>query len=383
MNATTAIATKPTNDVRALLAKPETIKELGRVATKHLTADRLARLVLSACNRVPKLLDCTPQSVLTCALTCSQYGVEPDGRHAHLIPYGNTCTLIIDWKGLVALGRRAGVEGIVADTICASDEFTYFRDEAGTHFKHVPKFGDRGEIIGAYSTARIDGQFDVEVMTRDEIEGIRKRSKAGGSGPWVTDFGEMAKKTAIRRHSKRWPLSEDVAGAFTADDDVPAGIRQEPEIRKPLFTTPLAVDAPSLTERNQLAGVDIDTSGYVPPSKEPRKPRAKAPAEPVEASEPVQEPEVPVETPTPVYESPKEVNTPNEDLAEFVTVDCRASFENLCSALVNLQWVKGAQVDVWTSFDDIPLAIVQKCLKSKSGLGARLEDEKALGGAEA
>jgi hypothetical protein len=141
-----------------------------------------------------------------------------------------------------------------------------------------------------------------------------------------------------------------------------------PEIRKPLFASSV---------------VDVGPAIEDPLAKEPRKRATKPPTEPVAEPEPVQEPEVPVETPTPVYESPKEVNTPNEDLAEFVTVDCRASFENLCSALVNLQWVKGAQVDVWTSFDDIPLAIVQKCLKSKSGLGARLEDEKALGGAEA
>jgi hypothetical protein len=119
------------------------------------------------------------------------------------------------------------------------------------------------------------------------------------------------------------------------------------------------------------------------PQKEPRKPRAKVPAEPVEASEPVQEPEVPVESEKPVYESPKEVNTPNEELAEFVTVACTANFSHFCNAIVNLQWEKGIKVDAWTSFDDIPLAIVQKCLKSKSGLGARLEDEKALNQAEA
>jgi hypothetical protein len=85
----------------------------------------------------------------------------------------------------------------------------------------------------------------------------------------------------------------------------------------------------------------------------------------------------------PVYESPKEPNTPNEELAEFVTVACTATFDNFWAALVNMQWVKGAVVDTWTGFDDVPLAIVTHCLKRKDALGARLEDEKALTQAEA
>ena len=38
-------------------------------------------------------------------------------------------------------------------------------------------------------------------------------------GPWVTDFVEMWKKSAIRRDSKMWPLTPETFDAITSDDD--------------------------------------------------------------------------------------------------------------------------------------------------------------------
>ncbi len=57
-------------------------------------------------------------------------------------------------------------------------------------------------------------------MSKDEVEAIRKRSRSGSSGPWVTDWNEMAKKTVFRRHSKWLPLSPDLRDAIEKDEDV-------------------------------------------------------------------------------------------------------------------------------------------------------------------
>jgi len=46
------------------------------------------------------------------------------------------------------------------------------------------------------------GEKHVEVMTLDEIDAIRKRAPAHESGPWVTDYNEMAKKTVLKRAAK-------------------------------------------------------------------------------------------------------------------------------------------------------------------------------------
>ncbi|MCY1536136.1 RecT family protein [compost metagenome] len=48
-------------------------------------------------------------------------------------------------------------------------------------------------------------------MSRDDIDGIMNRSqsvKSGKSSPWKTDYGEMAKKTVVKRAYKYWPKTD-------------------------------------------------------------------------------------------------------------------------------------------------------------------------------
>ncbi len=56
-------------------------------------------------------------------------------------------------------------------------------------------------------------------MTKPEIDAIRKRSRASGSGPWVTDYAEMARKTVVRRLFKYLPASPEIATAFEKEDE--------------------------------------------------------------------------------------------------------------------------------------------------------------------
>ncbi len=49
-----------------------------------------------------------------------------------------------------------------------------------------------------------------------EVDAIRARSRAGKSGPWVSDYEEMARKTVVRRLCKYLPMSVDKAAKFSA-----------------------------------------------------------------------------------------------------------------------------------------------------------------------
>lgn len=217
-NAITAPEEKPTT-IRGIITGPKMKQQFAAALPKHLSVDRFCRVALTALTRTPKLADCTQESLMKCLLDLSAYGLEPDGRRAHLIPYGNQCTLILDWKGLAELAMRSGIIAkLHADIVCENDEFDF---NLGEIVKHKVNFkAPRGAMYAAYAMAVTkDGPVFVQVLTKDEIDGIRKRSKAGNSGPWVTDYNEMAKKTAFRRLAKWLPLSAEFRDAVEKDDD--------------------------------------------------------------------------------------------------------------------------------------------------------------------
>ncbi len=238
------LANKPT-DVKSILTSDVMKKQFALALPKHLSPERFVRIALTAINRTPKLLQCTKESLFACLLDLSQLGLEPDGRKAHLIPYGDKCTLIIDYKGLVALARRSGeISDIHADVVYSNDEFQYSFGSDGK-LVHKPAIKDRGDVVAAYSFVRLkDGSSSYEVMNQEEIDAIKKRSKAGTSGPWVSDWAEMAKKTVFRRHSKWLPVSAEFQEAIEKDYDA----------AKDIVTTAEIAEIPMPKAREEAAG---------------------------------------------------------------------------------------------------------------------------------
>lgn len=212
---------------------------------KHLTPDRFVRVALNAFMRTPKLAECTQESVFRCMLDLSALGLEADGRRAHLIPFKRNvktpggwqshmeCQLIVDYKGLVELAYRSGtISNIHADRVCENDEFEYDR---GILLKHRIDFRrPRGKAYAYYARVVFKDSTDIaEVMTTEEVNAIRARSKSKDDGPWVTDFDEMAKKTVFKRLSKWLTLSPEFRDALDKDDDGVIDIqpsRQAPEV---------------------------------------------------------------------------------------------------------------------------------------------------------
>lgn len=218
----------------ALIKKPATIKEWLQSASfydavktalpAHLTAERFIRVALTALMKTPKLAQCSQESIFKAMLDLSSVGLEPDGRRAHLIPYQNKKTgqleaqLIIDYKGIIELSKRSGdVTVWRAEIVCENDVFSWAN---GVVSHQIDWRSPRGKMQAVYSHVRTkDGLDDYEVMTIDQVSDIRKRSKAGNAGPWVTDYEEMAKKTVMRRHSKRLTLSPEFRDAIEKDSD--------------------------------------------------------------------------------------------------------------------------------------------------------------------
>ena len=212
------LAKKEEASIRDVLQGEKMLAAIAEVVPHHVTPERMIKVGLMALSKTPKLAECSRDSFLQAMMDCSSLGLEPDGRRCHLIPYGSTCQLIIDYKGLIELAKRSGeIATWKAETVKENDSFKWINGE----IEHEIDFRtDRGPLQCVYSIARTkDGDVDTEVMTLAEVESIRKRSKAGNSGPWKTDFEEMAKKTVIRRHSKRRTLSPEFQMALEKDGD--------------------------------------------------------------------------------------------------------------------------------------------------------------------
>jgi recombination protein RecT len=238
--ASTALAPPGGSDsIGALLSRPEIKQQVSLALPRHLTPDRLLRIALTEIRKTPKLADCSQQSLLAAIFSCAQLGLEPGGSlgHAYLVPYGRDVQFQLGYRGMIELARRSGqVESIEAHAVYEGDEFTAAFG-LRSDLQHVPNWDDPtrtedGKLLFAYAVAHLKGsdrpQF--EVMSRAEIDAIRKRSRSGGSGPWQTDFAAMALKTVTRRLFKWLPVSIELSQAVTLDEAADKGWRQESEI---------------------------------------------------------------------------------------------------------------------------------------------------------
>lgn len=207
------------------------------VLPKHLTAEKMLRIVVVAATQNPALLECSPLSIAGAVVTASQLGLEPVGPlgQAYLVPFFNKNTgqkevqLIPGYRGMIELARRSGnILNIEAHVVHERDTFEFTFGLEPT-LKHTPYFGndDPGEVRAVYAIARFrDGGYQYDVMSIGEVNAIRRRSKASSTGPWVTDFEEMARKTVVKRLCKYLPLSVEMATAIAADNAAEAGERQ-------------------------------------------------------------------------------------------------------------------------------------------------------------
>lgn len=189
---------------------------------RHMNADRMIRVALTSFNLTPKLLDCTPRSLLGAVVQCAQLGLEPGVLgHAYLIPYGKDVQLIVGYKGLIQLARRSGeISTVTAHEVYAKDRFTY---EYGLEPKlvHIPSEDEqRGEITHFYAVVKLkDGGAQFDVMTKAQVDHHRDRySRAAKQGPWVTEYPEMGKKTVLRRVLKLSPASIEIQQAVDLDE---------------------------------------------------------------------------------------------------------------------------------------------------------------------
>lgn len=119
------------------------------------------------------------------------------------------------YMGMCDLATQSGrIDWIQSAVVYTEDNFV----DNGPGEKPTHQYNafskDRGAIVGAYCVAKTtDGDYLTTLMDIEQINAVRDRSEAwkkNKSGPWKTDWIEMAKKTVVRNAFKMWPKCKEM-----------------------------------------------------------------------------------------------------------------------------------------------------------------------------
>jgi recombination protein RecT len=220
------------------------LPEIKRALPKHLNADRMARIALTAFRRTPKLAECDPRSVFAAVIQASQLGLEPDtlGR-SYLIPYKvnkklpngkweshHECQFIPGWKGLVDLMNRSG-QGTVYTGVIFKDQDFRFVDGSKRELEITNETGlvDPSEITHAYAVGHIKGgMFPViELWRMAKVLKHRDRYNKVGDKHYSYENLEMyARKVVLLQVLKYMPCSPELATAMALNDAAETGLQR-------------------------------------------------------------------------------------------------------------------------------------------------------------
>lgn len=229
---TSELATRKPKTVSEHLQDPLVLRKFQQVAPKVIGVERFTRIAMAEIMGNRNLKNCTVPSLLSSLMEAVKLGLEPGilGQ-CYLVPYKQTCQLIVGYKGLVELARRSGnVASVQARAVRSGDVFE-FQFGLETKLTHVPDasridFKDE-DITHFYAIVTMkDGAQQVEVMGKSQVDAIRRRSAASKSGPWVTDYEAMGCKTVLKRCLKLCPASVEIGEAIALDDRADIGQAQ-------------------------------------------------------------------------------------------------------------------------------------------------------------
>lgn len=209
----------PTKERFVEIAAQDKIVDWARESMFALQAIERNDYLREIANGNPHSLRDAIINVAACGIT-----LNPAAQYAALVPRkvgGGKMAVCLDimYRGLIRIATDAGsIRWVQAELVYETDEFTYSGKVAAPVHKVTKVFGkDRGAVVGVYCIARTaEGDVLTDIMSVDEINEIRDRSESWKaysakkikSTPWSEHWGEMAKKTIIKRARKTWPETD-------------------------------------------------------------------------------------------------------------------------------------------------------------------------------
>lgn len=225
---------------------------------KHFNKTRFAQNCMTVLKEVDpaKLAKVSPESVALTMIKGAFLGLDFFNRECYAIPFGNELQFLTDYKGDIKLCRQYSIKpikNIYAKLVREGDTFECVIREGTPVINFTPNLFSDAEIKGAFAVVVYeDESMDYTTMSKKEIEATRHNfSKCPTSPAWAKAWGEMAKKTALKRLTKMVELNFDnaeQAKAFQEGADIKReAIDVSPEVVDPFKDKPTA-------EKGQLSG---------------------------------------------------------------------------------------------------------------------------------
>lgn len=228
---TTTVAVSKSDGLKTSLAQYE--DRYTDLLPPGYPASRLIAAALVAASKNQEILQCKPITVALALAKIAQWGLDP-GYTAHLVPFNvnvakreepprweKHCEAIADYKGLIQLMAQAGARKVEAREVREGDHFEYALGSE-QYLRHTPQ-NSNGKILGAWGMVTLRyGVIQIDYMTVDDIEAIRKKSKQWSRGELPYWY---ARKTVLRRMSKYVPSNPRLQAALQ-EDDIPLGEAQ-------------------------------------------------------------------------------------------------------------------------------------------------------------
>ena len=206
----------------------------------HVDAKRFYHIALSTARSLPA--DVSETSLLLFCYGCARLGLVPDPvlGHVYPVPFKGQVTLIPGYRGYIELARRSGKIGSIhVDLVYLGEPFRHWITRDGPQLEHEPGL-DRPEdprkgCVAAYCLADVRGSWpQITVIPRNVIDKVDRSGENRGGNIWRDHWGEMAKKTVVRRASKFWPLTAELAQAVAWDEQADRGEQVLPPPDGPL-----------------------------------------------------------------------------------------------------------------------------------------------------
>lgn len=146
-------------------------------------------------------------SIALCMIKGAFLGLDFLSGECYAIPYGGEIKFQTDYKGEIKICKKHSIQpikDIFAKIVREGDDYDEGVEDGQQKLTFKPLPFSNKKIIGAFAIVTyMDGSMLYESMSTEEIEEVRQNySKAKDSDAWKKSFGEMYRKTVIRRLSK-------------------------------------------------------------------------------------------------------------------------------------------------------------------------------------